>query len=258
MSYLLFTASPWVLPLLLTVVLALAIGLPATWGKGLASKIALSDSVWTVIQGGILTLVAFMLGISFAQSQDRFDARRQLVVTEANAIGTTWLRADQLPKKEEHSFRSLLTEYANLRLQLYRGVLTPGEIDRGLAQSDADQGKLWATASGMLRQQPQNLGRSLLMSTLNDTIDVSAEQRQALTHHVPVAIDALTLLLVILGAILIGIGFARAGATLSVLGAAYIIASVMVITTMIDLDRPQKGVVKVSLDPLIVQVESMR
>lgn len=258
MSYLLFSASPWLLPLVLVVVLGLAIELPAIWGKGLASKLPISDSIWNVIQGGVLTLVAFMLGISFAQSQDRFDSRRQLVVTEANAIGTTWLRADQLPEGEKKAFRALLTDYTKTRLQLYRGTLTPDQLDQGLAKSDADQGRLWATASGMLREQPQNIGRSLLMSSLNDTIDVSAEQRQALTHHVPVAIDTLTLLLVILGAILIGLGFARAGATLSILGGAYIIASVMVITMMVDLDRPQKGFVRVNLDPLVVQLRSMQ
>lgn len=258
MSYLLFTASPWLLPIVLIIVLGLAIELPAVWGKGLGSKMAVSDSAWTVIQGGVLTLVAFMIGISFSQAQNRFDARRQLVVTEANAIGTTWLRADQLPEKEKHEFRALLTDYTKLRLQLYQGFLTPDQIDQALAKSDAEQGRLWATASSMLRQQPQNLGRSLLVSELNDTIDVSAEQRQALTHHVPIAIDTLTLLLVLLGAILIGLGFARAGAKMSILGGAYIIASVMVITMMIDLDRPQKGFVKVSLDPLIVQLKSMR
>ncbi|HET6275654.1 MAG TPA: hypothetical protein VFE16_06970 [Candidatus Cybelea sp.] len=258
MSYLLFSTSPWLLPLILILVLGLAIELPAIYFKEFASKMTVPDSLWNVIQGGVLTLVAFMLGISFSQSQDRFDARRQLVVTEANTIGTTWLRADQLPEKQEQEFRALLTDYTKLRLQLYQGFLTPVQIDQGLAKSDAEQGRLWATASSMLRQEPQNLGRSLLMSELNDTIDVSAEQRQALTHHVPVAIDALTLLLVILGAILIGLGFARAGATLSILGGAYIIASVMVITMMIDLDRPQKGFVKVNLDPLVVQLQSMR
>jgi hypothetical protein len=240
------------------VVLWLAMELPALWGKGLVSKRTVPDSAWNVIQGGVLTLVAFMLGISFSQSQARFDARRELVVTEANSIGTTWLRADQLPKSEAQQFRVLLTDYTAARLHLYQGRLTSEQLNQSLAKSDSDQAKLWDTASNMLRRQPQNLGRSLLMDTLNNTIDVSAEQRNALTHHVPVAIDVLTLLLVVLGGILIGFGFARAGTTVPLLGGAYLIASVMVLTMMIDLDRPQKGLVRVNLDPLVAQLQSMR
>lgn len=257
MNYLLFGSNPLLLPGVMIVVLGLAIMLPAIWGRELASTTKVPDSVWNVIQGGVLTLVAFMLGISFSQSQARFDARRELVVTEANAIGTTWLRADQLPQNDARRFRALLTEYTALRLQLYQGSM-PEQIDQNLAKSDAYLTSLWGIASTFLRQQPQNLGRSLLMDELNHTIDVSAEQRQALTHHVPVAIDALTLFLVVLGAILIGFAFARIGGTSPLLGAAYLVATVMVITMMIDLDRPQKGFVRVNLDPLVLQLQSMR
>jgi hypothetical protein len=258
MNYLLFGSSPWLLPIVMIVVLGAAIELPALWGKRLVSGAKVPDSAWNIIQGGVLTLVAFMLGISFSQSQARFDARRQLVVTEANSIGTTWLRADQLPERETRQFRALLTDYTATRLQMYRGLLTSEEVDRAQARSDAYQGRLWALASSMLRRQPQDLGRSLLMTELNSTIDVSAEQRNALTHHVPAAIDELTLLLVLLGAIFIGFGFARLGVNPRMLGAAYVIASVLVITAMIDLDRPQKGFVRVNLDPLVVQLQSMR
>ncbi|HEY3674806.1 MAG TPA: hypothetical protein VGK84_02315, partial [Candidatus Tumulicola sp.] len=192
-----------------------------------------------------------------SQSQMRFDARRQLVVTEANAIGTTWLRADQLPAHDATLFRSILTDYSETRLRAYRGGLTVDSRDEAQARSDADQAKLWTIASAALREQPQNLGRSLLMQTLNDVIDVSAEQLTALTQHVPTSIVTLTLALVIIGAILIGFGFARSGSNPSILAAAYLLASIIVISMMVDLDRPQKGFVRINLDPLVIQVRSM-
>ncbi|HEX3368306.1 MAG TPA: hypothetical protein VHS56_01915 [Candidatus Cybelea sp.] len=257
MSYLLFESSPWLLPVVMIVVLGVAIEAPALWGKRLISGLQVPDSAWNLIQGGVLTLVAFMLGISFSQSQARFDTRRQLVVTEANAIGTTWLRADQLPTRDAQSFRAILTGYAATRLRLYEGLLSRPQLDQALAKSDAAQTELWGIASSMLRREPQNLGRSLLMTTLNDTIDLSAEQLNALTHHVPTAVDGLTLALVLLGALLIGFGFARANANVRILAGVYVIASIMVITAMVDLDRPQKGLVRVSLDPLVIQVQSM-
>jgi hypothetical protein len=52
------------------------------------------------IQGALLGLLALLLGFSFAMAQSRYDTRRALVVDEANAIGTTYLRAQLLPKPE--------------------------------------------------------------------------------------------------------------------------------------------------------------
>src|SRR5271154_4680232 len=41
----------------------------------------------------ILGLLGFMLAFTFGLAASRFDARRQVILEEANAIGTTYLRA---------------------------------------------------------------------------------------------------------------------------------------------------------------------
>ncbi len=243
------------LPALTTVVLALAIELPFRFGKGWVRRIAVSDASWNIIQGGILTLVAFMLGISFSQAEGRFDLRRSLVVTEANAIGTTWLRAGQLSGGDAAGFRRILAEYTSVRVRAYQRLISKEDAT---AQSDRDQARLWAIASSALRARPQDLGASLLMEALNDTIDVSAEQLAALTHHVPATIIGLTLGLTVLGAMLIGLGFARADSRPYVLAVSYVFATVIVISMMVDLDRPQAGFIRVPLDPLTLQLDSMR
>ena len=258
MYWLLYQSNPWLLPIVMLVVLGFAIEGPARYGQRLVAKVQVDNDGWNVIQGGILTLVAFMLGISFSQSQARFDSRRELVVKEANAIGTTWLRADQLALADSERFRTVLRDYTSLRLEAYRGNVSREELARAQAQSDAAQGQLWILASSGLRAQPQNLGRSLLMETLNDTIDVSAEELQALTHHVPTVIMAMTVGLVVLGALIMGLSFARTGKPPRVLAVAYALSTVIVLSMMLDLDRPQTGFVHVNLDPLVVQLNSMR
>ena len=72
---------------------------------------------WNTVQAGLITLAAFVLSISFSQASTRFDVRRELVVKEANAIGTTWLRADQLPAAQAKRFRQILTDYTAKRLE---------------------------------------------------------------------------------------------------------------------------------------------
>jgi hypothetical protein len=258
MDYLLFGSSPWLFPAVTILVLGAAVELPILVAPHFRVARQVPDGLWNGIQSGILTLVAFMLGISFSQSATRYDTRRALVISEANAIGTTWLRADQLPGSQAARFRAILASYTATRLRQYQGGRTSRARDIDQALSDREQAQLWAVASAALRASPQNLGRSLLMQSLNDTIDISAEQRIALTNHVPTSVVTLTLILVVLGTILIGLSFARTRTPPRMLGAVFVAAMVIVLSMLVDLDRPQRGFIRVSLEPLVVQLQSMR
>src|SRR6187431_3219364 len=69
-----------------------------------------------VIVGAILGLMAFLLAVTMSMAGDRFDTRRGLVLQEANAIGTTYLRAGYLPEPAADQMRELLVEYIPLRI----------------------------------------------------------------------------------------------------------------------------------------------
>ena len=257
MTNLIFQSNPWTLPITMVLVLVLAIELPFRFAEKLVRGATKHIDAFNAVQAGLLTLASFVLGLSFAQASERFDARRALVIKEANAIGTTWLRADQLGSRESVRFRRILTAYTAARLKAYQTPNDPKLYQRTLKQSDDEQADLWKIQSGALHAQPTNLGLSLLMQTLNDTIDVSAEQLQALTTHVPTAVVVLTLILVVLGALSLGLRFALDRSRPAALSAIYIVASVVVISMMIDYDRPQTGFVTVNLNPLKVQLASM-
>ena len=51
--------------------------------------------------GATLGLLAFMLAFTFGSAADRFDSRKQLLLDEANAIGTAYLRAGMLPDRRQ-------------------------------------------------------------------------------------------------------------------------------------------------------------
>ncbi len=64
----------------------------------------LSDSAKApvlAISGAIFGLLALLLGFTFSMALNRFEQRKELVVQEANAIGTTYLRARLLPQPEQ-------------------------------------------------------------------------------------------------------------------------------------------------------------
>src|SRR5262249_4243631 len=73
----------------------------------------------STLQAAVLTLLALLLGFSFAMAQGRYDARRQLVVQESNAIGTTFLRTALLAEPERTELRALLRHYVDARLAFH-------------------------------------------------------------------------------------------------------------------------------------------
>jgi hypothetical protein len=262
-NYLIYHANPWLITISFALVLCLAIEVPFQMRRFFEDSTSLKTTSFTTVQAGLLTLAAFVLGLSFSQAQGRYDARRALVVKEANAIGTTWLRADQLDPVQARAFRLLLINYTKTRLEAYRLPRSAASVNgrppyqAQLDKSNFDQAAMWKISSAAVRAHPQNLGLSLLMETLNDTIDVSSEQLQALTTHVPMAVIELTLVLTILGALSLGLRFAIEGARPAALSFIFVAASTIVVTMMIDYDRPQSGFIRINLNPLTIQMQSM-
>jgi hypothetical protein len=145
-----------------------------------------------------------------------------------------------------------------MRLKAYAPFRDSELRRRTVDQSYKDQTELWTLASSALHAHQANLGLSLLVQSLNDTVDVSLEQLQALTSHVPTAVVVLTLGLVILSRLSLGLRFAIEESRPALLSAIYVIACVFVINMMIDYDRRNTGFVTVSLSPLTLQLDSMQ
>lgn len=252
----LFDWNPWLLPVGLLMLLGSTVELTYRFWRFPTTSI--SEDAWGATQTGIVTLVAFIIGFSFAQASARFDSRRELVVREANAIGTTWLRADNLQPGLSTEFRRTLTDYTATRLAAYGRPADRAEYATALNRSNQYQARLWSISRSALHERPQDLGASLLMQSLNEAIDVSDEQLQALTHHVPSATIGLTILLSWIGAFSLGLRFARNKSRPVLMSALTIVAYTLILTMIVDYDRPQSGFITVSLAPLATQLQSMQ
>ena len=69
-----------------------------------------------MIRNATLALVTFLIGFSFAGAGGRFIDRQDMIVKEANAIGTSWLRAVLLPEPQRGELQAALKQYAADRL----------------------------------------------------------------------------------------------------------------------------------------------
>ena len=139
------------------------------------------ERAFSIAQGGVAVLAGLILGFSFAST--RFETRRMLVVEEANAIGTTYLRAVSLPVASADQFRSMMRDYAQARLVAYADLSNRGRSEAVERQSVAMQGTLWRMAVTAARDDPRNVQLGLLIQSLNDTIDIAAKQSAALSSH---------------------------------------------------------------------------
>jgi hypothetical protein len=207
-----------------------------------------------MIVGSLLALMAFLLAITMGMASERFDGRRGLVLEEANALGTMYLRAGYLPAPASGQIRALTREYLPLRI----ATENMADNQRKIAGSIEVQQKLWSITEEMARATPDSVVLGLYIESLNEVFDLHEKRvMSAIYGRVPE-----TILLLLFGSMLTlamvgynsGLSRRRSPFTavvlITVLGA--------VITLVFDLDRPQDGFLEVSQKPLIELQQSTR
>ena len=201
-----------------------------------------------MLVGSLLALMAFLLAITMGMASDRFDTRRGLILTEANSIGTTYLRAGYLPEPASSRSQELLREYVPLRI-------VNNDLDElavQLARSAEIQNELWSMAEELARAAPDSDVLALYIDSLNETIDLNESRIIAgIYARVPETI----LFLLIVGSALtlgmVGYGAGLTGRRSPLTAVAMIVVLGAVITLVVDLDRPRDGFLELNDQPLI-------
>ena len=200
-----------------------------------------------VLVGSILALLAFLLAVTMGMAADRFDARRALVLAEANAIGTTYLRAGYLPEPASGQARELLRQYVPLRIVSTDAYDLQADID----QSNAILAKLWTVTEGVARTDGSDVV-AVYVEAVNETIDLHESRVTAgIYSRVPE-----TILLLLVGGAALSLGMVGYSAGLtgrrSLLSAVVLVIALgAVIMIVVDLDRPREGFIQVSQQPLL-------
>jgi hypothetical protein len=203
--------------------------------------------------GATLGLLAFLLAFTFSLSASRYDTRRQLLLDEANAIGTTYLRAAMLPEGRA-DIESLLRQYVDVRLAAARSRDLAYEIRR----SEAVQAQLWARTVPIAQKTPDSIVTGLFVQSLNDLIDLHAKRVTAsVRNRIPLAIWVSLYGVTMLSFSVLGYhaGLVSTRRSFAILPVAVTFA--VVIWLIADLDRPQEGALTVSQEALIDVRKSM-
>jgi hypothetical protein len=208
-----------------------------------------------VIEAAIFALLGLLLGFSFAGGTTRLDARRELIVREANAIGTAYLRVDLLPQSDQPKMRHLFRDYLDARLRVYEKLPNLDATDQELERASQIQQQIWSQAITYAASDPsQNVAR-LLLPALNDMIDVTTDRTVALHTHLPTLIFFLLVSVALLSALLAG--YAMEKRKRRSLFHMILYAGVIAITVyaILDLDNPRTGQIRLgAADHVLVKL----
>ena len=125
------------------------------------------DGPTGMIVGSILALMAFLLAITMGMASDRYDNRRGLVLAEANALGTTYLRAGYLSEPNSSEMQDLIREYVPLRI----GTSDRAQLAINIAESESLQDVMWRIAEDEARTNGSDV-TALFIESLNEVIDL--------------------------------------------------------------------------------------
>ena len=138
------------------------------------------------IQAPALGLLALLLGFTFSMAVSRYDARKQVVLEESNAIGTTFLRAQLLPEPPREEVSNLLRRYVEVRLEFYEAGNDQKMLQEVRDETERFQSQLWADGAALAEKDPRAVTTGLFLQSLNEMIDLNAKRISALENHVPV------------------------------------------------------------------------
>jgi len=189
-------------------------------------------------------LIGLLLAFNFSFAQSRFDDREKQIVREADAIGTTYLRCSVLDGDDRRICRDHLRDYAAARIAAYAayGRSDVRSLVALLDKGDRIQNELWSLVIGKVHENP-DVAHALLMTTLNELIDLDADRRASVRIVVPPAVTIAIMLACLAWAVLLGYS---AGVQRRTSWTGWVFVSVLigvVFGVALDLDRPASGLV---------------
>jgi hypothetical protein len=206
----------------------------------------------STLEGAVLGLLALMIGFTFAIALSRFEARRDAVLNEANAIGTTALRARLLPAPHGSDALKSLREYVQVRLLITQQESSGADLKAAITRSNEVQEALWRNAMALASKDTTMVPTGLFIQSLNEMIDNQGKRLAALHSRVPNIV-----FLALYGVAIVAFsltGYAngllekqRLWLPVYVMGA--LVCAVILLIQ--DLDRPTEGFIRVSQQPML-------
>ena len=225
-------------------------------GSACSRKKSDADKDSGTVRSAVLALLGLLLGVSFALAGARREARRELLVEEANSIVTTARRAQLLPEPYAANVAELLREYVPIRIETHRETQFSDQFTTTRKRSTDVQDRMWAEAVAAAAERPSPITASFIAS-LNETIDLEAKSVAAKRNHVPGAVWLLLLCVAGCGLWLVSYQAGTSGRHSILERFIFPILIAIVIAIITDIDTPRAGLISLDERPLLELNETL-
>lgn len=215
------------------------------------------EGVIGTVVGAVLGLLAFVIGLTFGAASNRFDARREALIDDVNAIGTAYLRAGLVPEPHRTATRSLLRDYVELRFSVATLLDESDRLQRLRARTAVLQESLWSHAEA-LAQQDKNDIYALFAEGLNEVFDLNTK-RIALgsQYRIPFFMWISLIAASCVAMFAVGLQFGISGKRNLPASLALAMTFALVVQLIFDLDRPGGGMITLNQRPMFDLYQSL-
>ena len=214
-------------------------------------------SLMTGTGAAMLGLLGLLLGFSLSMAVSRWDARHDVLVNEANAIGTIWLRAGLLEDPLRSDLRDALREYTDVRIALAGSRGDPAARDAARSNSESLQASIWSVVKRANQPARSNAVLSSMVNAANELIDIHEVRLASIANYLPAPLFLvlLTVAGVAVGFLAWAYGAANQGGRAAIVMLGLLIS--LVLGLIMDVNRPQRGRIHIGLESLERVMETM-
>lgn len=251
-----FGLATWALGLILLALILGATVVGLLIGRSVRHKSDVLREPFSIMQAVLLGFMSLVLAFGLSLAVGRYQDRRAATVDEANAIGTTYLRAQMLREPMRGQSLALLRDYTDASIRISDTRPESSVQRQAIANSARLQRQLWSLAGQAVNESPADTAPRLYIETLNESFDAQSTRVSSLSNRVPTAVLVLELLVAAVALATLGLYLSTMGrGVLTVLVAAVLVTLTLLVT--FDLDRPTRGLIEVPDGPLVQVRASM-
>jgi hypothetical protein len=246
MSAILTDVDGWIIAVLLAV-LMLA-GWAVGWLRGQPRGGEKREEAPSKFNDAVLALLGLLLAFTFSMSLARHEPRRQMVVTDSNAIGDFHTSVGLVREPVRGKLQTRVRQYVEHRLLLTQTTGDEATLQRQLGEIQAMHRQMES-----LVKEAVDEGTPVvvpLVNTMNALTSAHASRLSAMRDRVPPSVVLLLVLAAIISMVLRGWqqGMSKEWHPAAAIGFTTLVCLVLWVT--LDLNQPQRGWITVSQEPL--------
>ena len=197
------------------------------------------------VVGATLGLLAFLLAVTFGIATDAFHARKVALVEEINAIKMSYLLSDVADDMDRAQIRAVLRRYVDQRLRWANG-----QVDPPGASAEELLTQLWRSAAIVAKRNPGNV--DVFLGYIGQVIELQQERLMVRERsRIPLDFWVVLYFVALLAVATVGYHVGVGGKKRTPVMWAVAVAFSAVIMVIADLDRPGRGFINVSQEPMV-------